>query len=406
MRAAILAVGSELLGSDRLDTNSLGLTAVLERYGVELAGKLVIADDIHEIAQAVEVVSARVDLILVTGGLGPTADDVTREAVARATGLPLLEEGRIVDDIRRKFDRLGREMPESNRRQALVPEGAVVLDNARGTAPGLRVDHGEVVLFLFPGVPRELEVMVAHHFEPWLAVRSTKASRRRTILRVACLPESEVEDRLKPVYEAHGALGILASPGDVRIRLDATDGPTLERLERAVREALGSAVYGRDEELLEQTVGGLLREREWTLVTAESCTGGWIAQRMTAIPGSSDYFLGGIVAYDDRIKREFLGVSQEDLVAHGAVSRAVVETMAREARSRFGSDLGVAVSGIAGPGGGSEEKPVGTVDVALAGPDMAGRYRRLRLPGDREIVRLLTTQWALDMARRFLLEGS
>lgn len=406
MRAAILAIGSELLGADRLDTNSLRLTESLERHGVELIAKHVAGDVVERLEIAIGQLAATADLVLVTGGLGPTADDVTREAVAQATRRDLRESPAIVEDIRRKFASFGREMPEVNRRQAAVIEGAEIIDNPHGTAPGLVVEHEGTTFFLFPGVPRELEGMIESSLEPWLAAHHRGRPEARLTLRVACLPESEVEERLAPVYAEFGTVGVLASPGDIKVRLAAPDPAALGAMEAAARACLGRAVYGVGEQELEEVVGEGLRRLGLTIATAESCTGGWIAQRLTAVAGSSDYFVGAVVAYSNRVKREQLGVPAELIDRHGAVSPEVVEAMATGVAGRLGSDWGLAVSGVAGPGGGTDDKPVGTVDVALSRAGVEVRCRRLRLPGDRRVVRLLTTQWALEMARRALLEES
>jgi nicotinamide-nucleotide amidase len=406
MRAAILAIGSELLGADRLDTNSLRLTETLDRHGVELVAKRVVGDVVQRIVTEIRQLEAEADLVLVTGGLGPTADDVTREAFAEASGRPLSERAEIVEGIRRKFASFGRDMPDVNRRQAAVIAGAEVIDNPRGTAPGLVLDHDGTTFFLFPGVPRELEGMIVSRLDPWLEARRSGGAKARLVLRVACLPESEVEERLAPLYGDFGPIGVLASPGDIKVRLEALDSEALNAAEAAARACLGDAVYGVGEEQLEAVVGEGLRRRGLTIATAESCTGGWIAQRLTAVAGSSDYFVGGVVAYSNRVKREQLGVPAEMIELYGAVSPQVVESMASGVARRLGSDWGIAVSGVAGPGGGTAEKPVGTVDVALFGPKGETRCRRLRLPGDRAVVRLLTTQWALDMARRALAEGA
>jgi len=399
MRAAILAVGSELLGTERLDTNSLRLAESLERYGVELVAKYVVGDQADRIENTVSELVGLVDLVLITGGLGPTSDDLTRPATARALGRSLSIDPTIVEDIRSKFAAFGREMSPSNERQAEVPLGARVIENPRGTAPGLVLEHGGSTFFLFPGVPRELEGMIETSLEPWLSVHGAGTPEHRRVLRVACLPESEVEDRLAPAYEALGEIGLLASPGDIRVCLRASRREDLERAEGLVRSCLGEAVYGVGEVELEEAVGQGLREHGLTLATAESCTGGWIAQRLTAVAGSSDYFPGGIVAYDNRIKAEQLGVPQALIDEHGVVSREVVSAMARGANERLGSDWAVAVSGIAGPGGGSAEKPVGRVELALARSRGEVDHRQLQLPGDRRTIRLLTTQWALDLVR-------
>jgi nicotinamide-nucleotide amidase len=419
MRAAILAVGSELLGTERLDTNSLRLTEALLRHGVELRRKSVIGDVEEEIASELRDLLPRVDLVLVTGGLGPTADDVTREAVAAALGRSLAVDPEVLAGIERRFQRLGWKMPEVNRRQAVVIAGADVLSNPRGSAPGMRLAAGGATIFLFPGVPSELAGMVDEHLEPWLAPRSGGASRETAVLKVAGLPESMVEERIAPAYEEFGrqSITILAKPADVRLLATAT-GPPAERQARlrAMTERLaalvGDAVYSRrEEDTLESVVGDLLRAAGATLTVAESCTGGLLGERLTRVAGSSGYFLGGAITYDDRLKTAMLGVPPALLAAHGAVSEAVARAMAEGVRSRLGSDYGAAVTGIAGPGGGSEAKPVGTVHLAIAGPSPApGRpevdHRQLRLPGERERIRWQASQIALDMLRRRLLAAA
>jgi nicotinamide-nucleotide amidase len=418
MRAAILAVGSELLGTERLDTNSLRLTETLLRHGVELRRKSVIGDVEEEIAAELRELLPRVELILVSGGLGPTADDVTREAAAAALGRSLAVDAEVLDGIERRFQRLGWKMPEVNRRQAQVIDGAEVLSNPRGSAPGMRLTAAGATIFLFPGVPSELSGMVEQHLEPWLAPRSGGVSSETAVLKVAGLPESMVEERIAPAYEEFGrqSITILAKPADVRLLATATGPPAQRQARLAAMTArlaalVGDAVYSRsEEETLESVVGGLLRAAGATLTVAESCTGGLLGERLTRVAGSSDYFLGGAITYDDRLKTAMLGVPAALLAAHGAVSEAVARAMAEGVRSRLGSDYGAAITGIAGPGGGSEDKPVGTVHLAIAGPPPApGRpevdHRRLRLPGDRERIRWHSSQIALDMLRRRLLEA-
>jgi nicotinamide-nucleotide amidase len=415
MRAAILAVGSELLGTDRLDTNSLRLTEVLEGHGVELVGKAVVGDGEAAIAAEVRRMAALADLVLVTGGLGPTADDVTREAVAEALGRGLRHDPEILAGIEARFRRYGLRMPAVNRRQAQVLDGAVLMANPRGTAPGLRLDlGGDRAVFLFPGVPVELEAMIASDLVPWLAARSAGRGRERAVLKVASLPESTVEERIAPAYGEFGRerISILARPGEILLQFWA-EGTAEERrrslaaVARRLRDLVGPAVFtGRLDEDLAGAVGEALRARGETLATAESCTGGWLGQRITAVPGSSAWFQGGVVSYADRVKEELLGVPAELLAAHGAVSEPVARAMACGVRRRLGATWGLAVTGIAGPAGGSADKPVGTVHLALAGPgegDEAVSHRGVRFPGDRERVRWMSTQLALEMLRRRLL---
>src|SRR4051794_139613 len=412
MKAAILAVGSELLGPDRLDTNSLALTALLDRHGAELRRKAVIGDSEEEIAAELCNLLPRVDLVLITGGLGPTADDVTREAVAAALGRGLHLDAEVLASLERRFQSLGWKMPEVNRRQAWVVDGAEVLPNGRGTAPGMRVESDGCALFLFPGVPTELEGLMASALEPWLAERAGGVARETAVLKIAGLPESVVEERIAPAYADFGreAITILASAGEIRLQATAA-GPEPERRARlrAMVERLatlaGDAVYTtREEDTLESVVGDLLRAAGATLTAAESCTGGLFSQRITAVAGSSDYFLGAAVTYSNELKTKLVGVPPAMLAEHGAGSEPVARAMAEGVRRELGSDWGVGITGVAGPGGGSAEKPVGTVHLAVAGPgDGEMEHRRVRLPGDRDRVRRFSTQIALEMLRRRLL---
>lgn len=408
--AAILAVGSELLGADRLDTNSLRLTAVLRERGVELRRKAVVGDEEAEIAAELRSMTAACDLVLVTGGLGPTSDDVTREATAAAFGRGLREDAAALAAIEARYRSFFRRMPEVNRRQAMVIDGAVVLDNSQGTAPGQRLELERATIFLFPGVPRELEAMIGGHLEPWLAEHAGDqgAALETWALRVACVAESEIEERIAPAYGEFGRepITVLASAGDILLKMTAGGPPEsrrarLQAMQSRLAELAGDAVYAwSQDEDLESVVGDLLRRRAATLAVVESCTGGLLAQRLTRVAGSSDYFRGGIVAYANDLKETLAGVPAELLERHGAVSEEVAAALAAGARSRLGADWGVGITGIAGPGGGSEDKPVGTVHVAVAGPGEDRQHRRLRLPGDRERVRWLASQWALDMLRR------
>lgn len=415
MRAFLIAVGSELLGIDRLDTNSLRLTECLTRHGVELLGKSVVGDALPEIARHLAGALVGADVVLMTGGLGPTSDDLTREAVATALHRPMIEEASIVDDIRRKFLGFGMTMPEVNRRQAMVIEGAEILSNRLGTAPGLRLEDAGATLFLLPGVPRELEHMIETHLEPWLQSNSIGVRLVSRSLRVSCRSESAVEESLREVYELFDPreITVLASMGDIEVRFSVVGESSaaearLSAMAASARKALGDAVYGEHpEDTLEEVVGGLLAQTHRTVVTAESCTGGLIAQRLTGVPGSSAYFLGGFVTYSNKLKQDLLGLSPRMLRLHGAVSSEVAREMASRARKLLGADYAIAATGIAGPEGGTAERPVGTVHVAVAGPDGGADdfvdHRRLSIPGDRGRIRQLTSQWALELLRRRLI---
>ena len=415
MNAAILAIGSELLGTQRLDTNSLRLTGLLERFGIELVGKSVIGDDVERIASEMTRWMAMADVVLVTGGLGPTADDVTRHAAAHALGRSITIDEERVERLRELFARFGRVMAEVNRRQAEVVEGAEMLENRRGSAPGMRLESEGSHLFLFPGVPRELEAMIEDHLLPWLEERRGGEAEgiERRVVKIACLPESEVESRIAPAYEQFGrsSISVLASPGEVHVWSSALGSPEertrrLDEMCRSIMElARGAAFTDREDATLEAVVGELLEGRGQTVTTAESCTGGLVAQRFTATPGSSTYFLGGVVSYTNQLKEQLLGVPRQFFIDHGAVSEPVARAMAEGVRQRLGSDYGIGITGVAGPGGGSEEKPVGTVHLGLAGPDFTD-HRRMIFPGNRERVRRQSAQLVLEMLRRRLVESS
>ena len=414
MNAAILAIGSELLGTQRLDTNSLKLTAVFERFGVDLAGKSVIGDDEGAIASELRRWLDQVDVVVVTGGLGPTADDVTRPAAARALHRRLWIDEERVEKLRQLFARFGREMAEVNRRQAEVIEGAEMLENTRGSAPGIRLEDNDHHLFLFPGVPREMEAMIENHLIPWLQDRlgDTAEGLDRRVVKLASIPESEVEERIAPAYEKFGRewISVLASPGEVKVWLAARGTPEererrLSEMQATIVELARGAAFGQNaNDTLESVVGALLEERGQTLTTAESCTGGLVAERLTRIPGSSGWFFGGVVSYSNELKQALLGVGGDLLEVHGAVSEPVARAMAEGVRKRLKSDFGIGITGIAGPDGGSEEKPVGTVHLTVAGPEGTD-HRKVRFPGGRDRVRAQSAQLALEMLRRRLLRN-
>jgi nicotinamide-nucleotide amidase len=404
--AAIIAVGSELLQSERAESNSLRLSGVLERHGVRLVRKAVVGDDPAAIVAELGLATRQARLLVLTGGLGPTQDDLTREAVAAWSQRALREEAGLVDGLRARYAAYGRPMPVSNLRQAQVIEGAEVLDNPAGTAPGLRLEHAGATLFLFPGPPRELEVMAERHLVPWLERQPDRESGLEQVeVRLACVPESAVEDRLAPVYEAFSRerIMVLARPGEVRVlvRVDASAPGNREAIVGALRAALGDALFAVGPVDLAEAVLDALRERAQTLAVAESCTGGLLGSRLTAVAGSSEVFVGGVISYSNALKVRLLGVSEDALARHGAVSEPVARAMAEGARTRLGAHHALAITGVAGPGGGSAEKPVGTVDLALAS-EGSTRALRARFPGNREQIRWQASQLALDMLRRSL----
>jgi nicotinamide-nucleotide amidase len=413
-KAGILAVGSELLTPYRSDTNSLFLTARLNEVGIEVCFKGVVGDRVDEVATAVAALVARLDVVLVTGGLGPTSDDVTREGVARALGLPLEEDPQLVEQIRGRFDARGIPMPEVNRRQAMVPRGAEPIANPHGTAPGLWIERDRRLVVLLPGPPRELEPMVVTHVVPRLRGRVGDGALLRRVVKIVGRTESQIEEALQPLYARWRQLSppievtILAALGQIELHLAARQTRNREAaavLGAAIEEVcrlLGPDVFTTDDRRLEEVVGALLTARGARIAVAESCTGGLIASRLTDVPGSSAYLERGVVAYSDAAKVDLLGVPEALIAAHGAVSEPVAEAMATGVRARAGVDWGLGVTGIAGPTGGTPAKPVGTVVVAVAGPTGVGA-RRYRFRGERDQVKAQASQAALDLLRRMLL---
>ena len=414
MRCEIIGVGTELLLGQIVNTNAAWIGQRLADVGWDCLRHTVVGDNEQRIAEAVREALGRADAVILTGGLGPTQDDVTREALAAVVGVALVRQPELETWLRERFGRMGvQRMAEMNLRQADVPEGARTIDNPRGTAPGLIVEVSGRPVYAVPGVPREMEGMLERVVLPDLAARAGegRAIVSRT-LRSVGVGESRLAERLTPLWDEAVAgrvtMAYLASPGEVRIRLTAVGATREEALgeiapvDARIREELGDVVYGTDDETLEAVVGRLLRERGLTLATAESLTGGLLGGRITGIAGSSDYFLGGVVAYATDAKATQLGVDQRLLDADGPVSEPVAAAMASGARTAFGADLGLAVTGVAGPAELSGRR-VGTVCLGVA--DAAGTATRtITAPGDRTQVRLWTSAVALDLARR-RLEG-
>ncbi len=413
MKAEIIAVGSELLTPTRMDTNSLFLTEQLNRLGIEVVRKVVVGDLGDQIRDAFEEALSRVELVLSIGGLGPTADDRTRETVAELLGRKLVRSDAILRGIEARFRRLGRPMPEINIRQAMVPEGAVVLENSRGTAPGLWMEADGHIVILLPGPPPELKAVFAEQVEARLAKRAPSARLFRRELRVASMPESDVEQRIAPIYTRYpeAETTILASPGEIQIHLRtwsaerAAAEKLLDEMVERIILTLGENIFTTKGESLEEVVARQLTLNGATIAVAESCTGGLLAERLTSIPGSSSYFLGGVVCYSNELKSAWVDVPEELIKAKGAVSAEVSRALAEGIRRCSGSTLGLGVTGIAGPGGGSAEKPVGTVHIALA-EEAGSKERGMRFPGDRDRIRWQASQTALDMVRRYFLYAS
>ncbi|HEX8169108.1 MAG TPA: CinA family nicotinamide mononucleotide deamidase-related protein [Thermoanaerobaculia bacterium] len=403
MDAAIVAVGSEMLGPERVDTNSLKITAALERYGIPVVRKSVVGDLLQDIVAELRHSVARADVVFVTGGLGPTDDDRTRDALAQAFGLTMQIDERIVERIAARFAARGWTMPEVNRRQANVFDGQTTLTNERGTAPAFHLEVEGKDVWVFPGVPHELEWMIATYLVPWLSERSGGRVRHRRVLKVAGLTESGLEEKLAPYYAAHPGelLTILASHAQLEIHLSGESTDDIAARERELTALLGERLFGYDDDTLEGVVGGLLAARGETLAVAESCTGGLLGSRITDVPGSSAYFSGGAICYTAAAKIAQANVDPALIAAHGEVSEEVAIALARGIRERFGSTWGCGITGIAGPTGGTPTKPVGTVHIAVAGPT-ATKHRHLLWQGPRAIVKWYSTQQTLDLLRRML----
>ncbi len=410
--AACIAVGSELLGDAKLDLNSLEITRVLETFGFDVAEKRVVGDDIERIATSIRELLARCEVVVVTGGLGPTADDVTRQGVAAALGRLLQHDSEVEAWIFERYQKHGRVMPAIGRSMAMVVEGSEVVRNAAGSAPGIVIEVDGAMLVVLPGVPWEMRGMVDSHLIPLLEKRGRGKLRQSRSLLVGGVVESDVEQRVSHLYDRFGRedITILASFGVLRLVLTASGdeqdvSEKLDQMEVAFREVLAEDVAGVDVQSLAHVVIPALVDSGQTLATAESCTGGLVGAALTDVSGSSEAYMGGVISYSNEAKEAMVGVPHELLVEHGAVSEPVAQAMAEGVRRRFSTDWGLGVTGIAGPSGGTDEKPVGLVHWAVAGPPGVVAHHQV-FPGDRSIVRQWSVNVVLDLLRRQLLVGS
>jgi nicotinamide-nucleotide amidase len=412
-RAAILAVGSELLTPSRLDTNSLFITNALNAIGIDVIYKAVVGDDREELTAQCAVALQRADLVVFTGGLGPTEDDVTREVVAAHLALPLEEDRAITEAIVKRFAARGWQMPEINRRQAMVPRGARAIANPNGTAPGLFIESGSKLVLLVPGPPREMRPMIEQMVAEQLRARAGGVRLVRRVLKIIGRSESRIEELTQPVYSQWRALEppiettILTTPGQIELHLSArgTDetelAAALERATQAIEAVIPHDVFSSDGRTLEEVVGELLKARHLRIALAESCTGGLATSKLTDVSGASAYVERSVVVYSNQSKTDLLGVSPEMIAAHGAVSEPVARSMAMGIRERAGVDVGVGITGVAGPTGGTPAKPVGTVCISIATADDVVT-RTFRFPGNRELIKTFAAFTALDMVRRTL----
>ena len=414
MNAEIIAIGSELLTPFRKDTNSLYLTERLNELGVEVVLKTIVGDSRERLVSVVQHALFRSDIVILMGGLGPTEDDLTREAVAEALGLELRRDPDILARLEQRFASRGYKFTPNNHKQADVIAGATILPNANGTAPGQwisgKYEGRERLAILLPGPPFELKALFDEQCFDRLRNKLPASYIATRVLKIAMMGESLVDSRVAPIYKRYTDVQttILAGAGEVQFNLfcraDTLEAAQsrVDELADAIEDELEDAVYSSKGESLEQIVGYYLQMRNSTLAAAESCTGGLLAERITSISGSSRYFVGGAVVYSNELKTQFADVPPPLIAQHGAVSREVAASMAEGIRKRCNATLGVSITGVAGPTGGTEEKPVGLVYVGLASDSVTEVVER-KFPGDRKRIRWFSSQQALDMVRRKLM---
>ncbi len=414
MNAEIIAVGSELLTPHRQDTNSLYLTEKLNDLGVEVRFKSIVGDDVEGLTAAAKLAMRRSDIIIFSGGLGPTEDDLTREAVAEGLGLKVQRDPAVLAKLEERFAKRGMKMSANNAKQADILTSATVMPNPVGTAPGQwiagKYDGEERLLMLLPGPPHELKALFEAECIPRLRARIPPQHIAIRTLKMAMMPESQVDARVAPIYKTYTDVQttILAGAGEIQLQLRCRKDSLAEaearvaELAEKIEDELGDAIFSRKGETIEQIVSYLLQMRGMTLAVAESCTGGLLAERITSLSGSSRYFLGGAVVYSNELKTQFANVPKAMIDRHGAVSREVAAAMAEGIRKRCVASYGIGITGVAGPSGGTEQKPVGLVYIALAGEEGTQVVER-NFPGDRKRIRQFATQQALEMIRRALV---
>ncbi|MEL6821845.1 MAG: competence/damage-inducible protein A [Calditrichota bacterium] len=409
MNAIILSIGNELLSGKTVNSNASYIGRKLYEIGIVVSEIQTIADDAAAIRNSLGRGLAQFDLVFMTGGLGPTHDDITKKVVAEYFNAELIFREDVMAMVEERFRSINVKMPEVNRNQALVPQGAIVLENTAGTAPGMRMDKEGASVFIMPGVPAEMKAIMREHVLPFLREKSGSVPLEVRQYRTTSIPESKLYERCKFILEAHPDFQIAFLPRftgvDIRLSVPAGRNELLEELEefeRKLNEVVGNYIYAVGKENIEEVVQKLMLDGGLTLAVAESCSGGLIQHRVTNVAGSSGYFNGGAVTYSNAAKEKHLGVNSDSLQVHGAVSEVVAKEMAIGVRMAFQSDIGLATTGIAGPGGGTPEKPVGLIYMALA---REGRVhaRELRLTPSRKLNKELTAQLALDMLRRDIL---
>ncbi|HEY9871821.1 MAG TPA: competence/damage-inducible protein A [Candidatus Obscuribacterales bacterium] len=414
MSAEVICVGTELLLGDILNSNAQFLAQQLATLGIPHYYQTVVGDNPGRCKQVLEIATGRSQILIFTGGLGPTPDDLTTEAIADFFGVPLVERPDVLEDITQKYAQRGRTMTPSNRKQALIPEGADVLPNPTGTAPGIIWQpRPDLTILTFPGVPSEMKRMWQETAVPYLKSQGWgKEIIYSRMLRFWGIPESALAEKVAPFLDLKNpTVAPYAGQGEVRLRISARSSSEAEALElinpveQQLQQIAGLDYYGADADTLASVVGQLLTDAGETLSVAESCTGGGLGQMLTAIAGSSNYFLGGVISYDNQVKISLLGVNPEDLAQEGAVSDIVAQQMAVGVQKRLGTTWGLSITGIAGPGGGTDAKPVGLVYIGLAGPfDTVTSFKyQLGFQQERSLIRQMSACHALDRLRRQLL---
>lgn len=410
MKCEIIAVGTELLLGNIVNTNAQYLSQKLADLGIDVYYHVAVGDNLQRLSGTIKEGLLRSDLIITSGGLGPTVDDLTKEGVADALGLRLLPDEATIRRIEGMFKAMGRIMTENNVKQGYIPEGAAILENDNGTAPGVLVEKGGKLVIMLPGPPKELYPMFEDKVLPFLRTKVNSTIRSR-MLRVIGVGESAAEDMLKDIFntQTNPTIAPYAKDGEVHLRITAKADKAeeaeimIDGMESRVREILGENIYGYDEETLEEVVVKLLQQGNLTLALAESCTGGLVANRITDVPGASENLMYGVVSYSNEAKMKLLGVKEETLKDHGAVSSQTAEQMALGVRKILNTDIGVSITGIAGPGGGSKEKPVGLCYIGIAFRE-AVEVHKLNFTGNRKRIKWNTSSRALDLLRRKLLE--
>jgi len=410
MIVEIVSTGSELLLGQIVNTNAPYLARQLNEIGYDAVYQTTVGDNRRRMASVLAIALERADIVITSGGLGPTLGDITKEVTAELLGRPMYLHEESVAHIKGFFERRHLTMTQNNLRQAMMPEGAIIVENHRGTAPGVIIEHESKTIIHLPGPPMELEYMFENGILPYFANRfGSQGLIVSKVLRTFGLGESALEERIHDyiLAQSNPTLALLARSGEIHVRLTAK-GETAEiahrligELEPKIRERIGEFIFGTNEQALEQVVGEDLTAKKYTLAIAESCTGGAVSARLTDIPGSSAYLMGSVVSYSNKVKTDFVGVPEPVLQAKGAVSEETARAMAEGIRERVGTDIGVGVTGIAGPGGGTVEKPVGLVYIAVAGPK-GTVVEEERFTGQRSGIKTRTVNATLDLIRRYL----